>query len=103
MFRETSSLHFENAWSSGKTTNRNILCLHNLSTLCPIDFEPRLTLGPAHGRRHGAGIGSSVGERVGVGVGVGVGAGVGVGVGSGVGVSVEMRAHGPTSVSSALF
>src|ERR1700685_1896396 len=41
--REIASLHFATLRSSGKTCKRNILCLHTLSTLCPIDFEPRLT------------------------------------------------------------
>lgn len=44
MSREISLLHFAKARSRGKNTNRNILCLHTLSTLCPIDFEPRLTV-----------------------------------------------------------
>ena len=73
MSREIGLLHFGSAGSSGKIINRNILCLHTLSTLCPIDFEPRLTLRtrarpPAR-----------------------------------AGLQLKMHSHGPTSVSSALF
>ena len=43
MSREIGSLHFGKSGSRGKSRNRKILCLHTLSTLCPIDFELRLT------------------------------------------------------------